>query len=242
MDTAFPAHLDAQIDRVLTIYRAEMTDGDAAAITYVVHTPRMAMVPVEMHMPDEVAKAMANSMVRWTAKRMDADATIQVSEAWSLTTADMGKYKEILEQYGSIGSYPGKLDILMVKVVTREGAWMRRAIIETKGQARRCGKLQVDAVPNSDASHGHRPSSCQNVANDTQGSNAATPSSRIALSGTFASGWSFSVMALCRCWGKSIRPFWRGRRRRRRRRRCRLMVRARPKYSSTTVRCQSALA
>jgi hypothetical protein len=141
--TEFPDIVKPLIDKVLQLSRAQMTEGDVTAVTYVVNTAKDTMVPVEMHMPNEVSKDVSAALVKWTAKNVHADATIMVSEAWSLSREDAPKYKEILEKYGSLGAYPGKLDILMVSVETREGSWIGRAPIESKGKARRCGPLEV---------------------------------------------------------------------------------------------------
>lgn len=141
--TAFPPDVQPLIDKVLAICREQMTEGTVTPVTYVIESKSRLLVPVEMHMPDNVAKDISAALVRMTAKSIKADMTIMVTEAWSLSAADAARHAEIVEQYGSIGEYPGKLDILMVTVQTRAGHWMARAPIETRGQARRCGELEV---------------------------------------------------------------------------------------------------
>lgn len=143
MDTTFPADLAAQVDKVLAICRAQMTEGAVAAVTYVIDSRTGTMVPVEMHMPNEVSKDISAAMVRWTAKNMKADATIMVNEAWTLSREDLQRHAEIIARYGSIRDYPGKLDVLMVQVQTRAGHWLGRAPIEHAGDARRCGPMEV---------------------------------------------------------------------------------------------------
>jgi hypothetical protein len=143
MDTTFPADVQPLVDRILALCREQMTEGAVTPVTYVIDSAKQTMVPVEMHMPNAIAKDVAAALVRWTAKNIKADMTIMVTEAWSLSQKDAKHYNAIIEQYGSIGEYPGHLDILMVQVETRAGHWMGRAPIETKGKARRCGPLEV---------------------------------------------------------------------------------------------------
>lgn len=141
--TTFPPEVQPLVDKILALCREQMTEGTVKPVTYVIDTAKKVMVPVEMYMPNNVAKDVAAALVRWTAKNMKADATIMVTEAWSLSEADSKHYQAIMDKYGSIGEYPGKLDVLMVSVQTRAGAWTGRAPIETKGEARRCGPLEV---------------------------------------------------------------------------------------------------
>lgn len=144
--TTFPPDVAPLVERIMAICREQLTEGAVTPVTYVIDSKEQLLVPVEQHMPAKIATDIAGAMVRWTATTIHADMTIAVSEAWSLSSADSPRYREIIDQYGSIGDYPGKLDVLMVNVQTRAGCWRGRAPIETRGQARRCGALEVIRV------------------------------------------------------------------------------------------------
>jgi hypothetical protein len=55
------------------------------------------------------------------AKQMSADTMFLMSEAWSLSTKDLLRFEEILDRYGSIGSYPKRIDIAVFQLATDEG-------------------------------------------------------------------------------------------------------------------------
>jgi hypothetical protein len=149
-DTTFPAAVAPLVEDVLTTCRAQLTEGPVTATTYIVNSSAKTITPVEMYMPTEVAKDMSADVARWMAKNAKADATIAVSEAWSLSEQDSPRHAEIIKQYGSIGEYPGRLDILTVNVQTHDGVWMGRAPIITEGRARRFGPLEVVKAGKSD--------------------------------------------------------------------------------------------
>lgn len=141
--TTFPPAVAPLVERIMAICREQLTEGGITPVTYVIDSRQELLVPVEQQMPARVVSDIAGAMARWTATTIHADLTITVAEAWSLSAADSGRYREIVEQYGSIGDYPGKLDVLLVTVQTRDGCWRGRAPITTRGHARRCGALEV---------------------------------------------------------------------------------------------------
>jgi hypothetical protein len=143
MTAIFPPKLSSLVDKVMALCRKQIAESSVSAVTYVIHSPTCTMVPVEMHLPHEVSKAVSEAMVRWTAKNVKADATVKVTEAWTLSPADSPNCQTILAEFGSIAEYPGKVDVLLLDVQTHAGCWMGRSVIETKGDARRCGPLEV---------------------------------------------------------------------------------------------------
>lgn len=151
---AFPPEVADLVEQVLATCRAQMTEGPVAATTYIVNTASKSLLPIEMYVPNDVAKEMSADVVRWVAKNALADATITVSEAWTLSQQDAKRYEEIRARYGSIGEYPGRLEILMVSVETYAGNWLGQAPIETKGKARRIGPMTIHAALAGDPTTG----------------------------------------------------------------------------------------
>ena len=75
--------------------------------------------------------------VRQAAYREDADFVFTVMEAWGLPPDKVGKYQEILEQYGSIEASPYAIDFVSFALETVRGSWIAQVPLKPKGISKR---------------------------------------------------------------------------------------------------------
>ncbi len=75
--------------------------------------------------------------VRRAAYREGADFVFTIMEAWGLPPDKAGKYKAILEQYGSIEASPYAVDVVSFALETREGSWVAQVEVKPKGISKR---------------------------------------------------------------------------------------------------------
>jgi hypothetical protein len=59
-----------------------------------------------------------------------------IMEAWSLPADKAARYKEIIEDYGSIGASPHRVDVASFALETRHGLWVTQIPIKPKGASK----------------------------------------------------------------------------------------------------------
>lgn len=98
-------------------------------------------------------KEAAGEHARRVAEMLDADYSLTVGEAWSLTPRDTARSEAILEDYGSVGNYPGRIEIAAFMLETRYGTWAGQAPIKFKGASKKkrtFGKVEFLKVDRSE--------------------------------------------------------------------------------------------
>lgn len=79
------------------------------------------------------AKLTSRQHVQHAAAILKADFVLVLMEGWALPADKVAQRKAILDKYGAISNYPGKLDVLHVTLETREGLFAATARIKPKG-------------------------------------------------------------------------------------------------------------
>jgi hypothetical protein len=68
--------------------------------------------------------------VKQLAELHQADFVFTLMEAWSLPPEHIDHFEEIIEQFGSIGESPYRLDVVSLALETRHGLWVAQIPIE----------------------------------------------------------------------------------------------------------------
>jgi len=90
--------------------------------------------PYIKNLSEGQAKHMQIAMARKVAAEINADAVITTMEAWTINQDDAKNYNSIMEQYGSLSKYPGRIEIVMLMIETPDGTWMGTSEIERSQQ------------------------------------------------------------------------------------------------------------
>lgn len=131
-----PANLDWLIGGLVDQVRQNLErDGHLAPVVFVIRTDKREIDVVSGSMGSTKEKDYIAEAVRQRARRMQADAICLVTEAWSLPPEDAPHAQKICEQYGSLSSYPGRIEIVAISIETTDGVWMAQApITRTQGK------------------------------------------------------------------------------------------------------------
>jgi hypothetical protein len=89
--------------------------------------------PVLLSTASEEEKDQAAAMIRHLAELYQADFIFMITEAWSLPPNKVERYREIIEEYGSIGGSPYRVDVASFALETRHGLWVTQIPIKPKG-------------------------------------------------------------------------------------------------------------
>lgn len=73
--------------------------------------------------------------IRLLAAQMDADFAFILMEAYSLRADKVGRYKEILDEYGSLANCPAswRTDVVSFSLETLHGLWVAQVPVKPKG-------------------------------------------------------------------------------------------------------------
>lgn len=152
---AMPAELNKFCDNLLRQARSKLLDNEELTGTaFVLNTRDKTYDTVILDQEDDAAKDASAALVRQVAQAAAADVVILLSEAWSLTPADLPRYEAILDQYGSLAAYPGHTEIVSLSVETRAGTWSGQAPIERKARSRTLGPVVYTALSPDTATRG----------------------------------------------------------------------------------------
>jgi hypothetical protein len=89
--------------------------------------------PVLLSTATDEEKDAAAATIRRLAELHDADFIFMIMEAWSLPPNKIAQFQEIIEEYGSIGASPYRVDVASFALETRYGLWVTQIPIEPKG-------------------------------------------------------------------------------------------------------------
>jgi hypothetical protein len=92
--------------------------------------------PVLLGTDSEEEKDAAADLIRHLAELHQADFIFMIMEAWSLPADKAARYKEIIEEYGSIGASPHRVDVASFALETRHGLWVTQIPIKPKGASK----------------------------------------------------------------------------------------------------------
>lgn len=103
-----------------------------SAIAFVGNFSTKEMVQVTLDFHDDASKNSSTLAIQMSAKSIDADFIFIAMEAWGLKKKYVPRYKEILEEFGSIGNCPYREDIISFSLETANGIWSGTAPIRPK--------------------------------------------------------------------------------------------------------------
>ena len=109
---------------------SQLRDGDEVMPMGVIHSAtENSLNFVGTSFSSEQEKNAFAHFMRFTCKKLDADAVLFVSEAWALKPSKMADYHAIIEQYGSIGESPHRIDNVIFVLETASLNYMCTAPI-----------------------------------------------------------------------------------------------------------------
>ena len=90
---------------------------------------RKEILPVMLQTDGSEAKDASAAVIRRIAEESQADFVFVMTEAWSLPSDQAHAYAEIIEEFGSIGDSPYRLDVISFTLETPHGLWVAQAPI-----------------------------------------------------------------------------------------------------------------
>ena len=103
-----------------------------STIAFVGNFSTNEMVPVIIDTANESSKDNGSLAIRLNAEAINADFVLIVMEAWGLMKKHLGRHKEILEEFGSVGQSPYREDVVSFSLETTNGIWHGMAPIRPK--------------------------------------------------------------------------------------------------------------
>lgn len=85
----------------------------------------------------EQAKDDAAYMVRHLAHLHQADFVFTIMDTWGLPKDKMHRMRQILDEYGSVGASPYRIDCVSLALETRHGLWVAQLPVKPKGVSKR---------------------------------------------------------------------------------------------------------
>lgn len=136
--TAIPPSYREVIDPLIARAREFVEAGESLVpFAFVGNFTTRQMVPVPLGTGDDQSKDAAAATIRRTAEATAADFVFMVMESWGLPPGKVGQYDSIVEQYGSVGASPWRVDVVAFSLETRNGLWFGQAPITRKGHSKK---------------------------------------------------------------------------------------------------------
>jgi len=96
---------------------------------YIGSTAAEVLQTVPVDTSSQGAKEASARQAKRMATYLDADFVVLVTEAWALPRNKVKDTKAILSKWGSVGQYPGKLDVAWFQLESRHGLFNAQAPI-----------------------------------------------------------------------------------------------------------------
>lgn len=115
------------------IEQAKLTlqSGDALKpMAYIFNATTKETRVVMLDNSSQTSKNNSALALKFHGEQLDADFIFLIQEAWTLSVSHASKYKEILDEYGSIGASPYAQDVVSLALETPYGAWMSTPAIQ----------------------------------------------------------------------------------------------------------------
>ena len=96
-------------------------------------------VPVVLQSRSVAEKDAAAEAIRRVAGQLEADFVLVLIEAYSLRADKVGRYQEVLDEYGSLANCPAswRIDIVSLSLETRHGLWVAQVPVKPKGLSKK---------------------------------------------------------------------------------------------------------
>ena len=128
-----PAPYRKVIDPLMSHARGLLEKGDTlAALAFIGSLKNGQVIPVVMNDRSQESKDTSARAIGMTASMIDADFIFMVREAWRLPQKYIGRYDEIIEEFGSIGASPYAQDVAAFSLETTHGTWVASPFIKPK--------------------------------------------------------------------------------------------------------------
>lgn len=128
----------ATVDRFIVTARGFVESGKGLeSILFVGNLASSEHVAVLMDADNADAKEEAGNHARQVAAMLNADFSLLVGEAWALPQHALLRHEAIFEEYGSVGRYPGRIEVAIFVLETRYGFWSGQATLKPKGASKK---------------------------------------------------------------------------------------------------------
>ena len=132
------------IDPLIGHVRELLEKGDAlAALAFVGNLKNGQVIPVVLDDCTNDAKDTSVSAISMTASMLDTDFVFMVREAWKLPQKYIGRYDEIMEEYGSVEVSPYAQDVAAFSLETTHGTWVASPFIKPKPPSKNGERLDL---------------------------------------------------------------------------------------------------
>ena len=133
-----PEQYRTLVDHFIATARGIAEKGEAIqSMLFIGSLEKGQFVSVLMDADNADEKESAGEHARRVAAMLNADYSMMVGEAWALTPRDTARSDAILDDYGSIGNYPGRIEIAAFMLETRYGMWGGQAALKFKGASKK---------------------------------------------------------------------------------------------------------
>jgi len=128
-----PKAYDELIGPLIEVARGILEQGDSLQpVAFVGNFRSRQIVPVLFDASDSQAKERSVFTIKQTALAVEADFVALVMEAWALPKEKMAQFEAIIEEYGSIGASPYRVDSLSITIETQHGVWVAQSPLKPK--------------------------------------------------------------------------------------------------------------
>ena len=134
MPAAYRKIITPLIDATRDILERGETLGHVALVGNL-SSGEVKMVPIPAS--SEQAKDDAAARLRHEAHLLQADFIFTILDAWGLPKDKMHRMQQILDEYGSIGASPYRIDVVSLTLETRHGVWFAQMPVKPKGVSKK---------------------------------------------------------------------------------------------------------
>lgn len=112
---------------------------DLAPMAFVGNFATGMTVPVALQARNDEEKDAAAAAIRRVAGQLEADFVLVLREAYSLRADKVTRYREILDEYGSLAACPAswRIDVVSLSLETRHGLWVAQVPVKPKGLSKK---------------------------------------------------------------------------------------------------------
>jgi hypothetical protein len=128
---AIPSSYLRQIEPLIDAARGFVENGEQLApFAFVGNLSGGGTFPVLLATGTDAEKDQSAEAVKRLAELHEADFVFTIMEAWSLPPERADAYDRIIDEYGSVGASPYRLDVVSLALETRHGIWVAQVPLE----------------------------------------------------------------------------------------------------------------
>lgn len=127
---ALPEQVRAFVQATVTAAWERLQNGESVQTAMFLNSTggsEMHKIPIDTSSTQ--SKDACAVYARQLAALRNSTACVFMSESWGLSKSDARRHEYILDRYGAIANYPGRLDLLFLNVETQEGTFAFQAEI-----------------------------------------------------------------------------------------------------------------